>query len=64
MSKSDRKASAFELLRAAYLHGVGQHPRQSERDLFRKLLSGHGDLKVETAFKTRSIQDGNPPRID
>lgn len=36
---------------AAYLHGIGQHPRQSERDLFRKFLSGHGNLwKVTTAL--------------
>lgn len=30
--------------KATYLHGVGQHPRQPEWDLFRELLSGHGDL--------------------
>lgn len=42
--------------RAAYLHGVSQHPRQSERDLFWELLSGHGDLlKVVMMLNLSSI---------
>ena len=49
--------------RVAYLHGVGQHPRQSEWDLFRELLSGHGDLlkvvrqSVLEKFKNESVDN-------
>ena len=29
-----------------YLHSIDEHPRESEGDLFWKLLSRHGDLKT------------------
>lgn len=39
--------------RAAYLHGIGQHPCQSEWNFLREFLSGHGNLLKVT--KTLSL---------
>lgn len=52
-SKSSQIIRSLSVFPQHYLHGIGQHPRQSERDLLRKLLPGHrhlANVSIQVSF--------------